>query len=220
MEVYDAARLAILNRQPYPAAWPPLHPAFLAAVTYIFGEGYKVLYAAQALLSTATCLLIYLITKETFGRTAALIALAFSAVYVDAIWYSSVLMAETLGLLFLTLSVYLALKKAPPALSGAMLGLACLTKGVYLIALPAVCAWHVLRFGLKAGAPILLSLPDTSFSMLLGEWYTAVPSSEPVAVLHPEGLTLAIRDGDFAARFSVAPGDSFRIAIETAPPKR
>lgn len=74
--------------------------------------------------------------------------------------------------------------------------------------------------GLMAGVPILLALPDTSFSLLLGEGYTAVPSSEPVAVLHPEGLTLAIRDGEFATRFSIATGDSFRISIETAPPKR
>ena len=73
--------------------------------------------------------------------------------------------------------------------------------------------------GLRAGGQILLAFPDTSFSLLLGEGYTAVPSGEPVAVLHPEGLTLAVRDGELATRFSVAAGDSFRIFATAAPKK-
>ena len=48
-------------------------------------------------------------------------------------------------------------------------------------------------------------------ALRLGEGYTSVPSGEPVAVLHREGLTLALRDAEFAARFAVAAGDSFRI---------
>lgn len=74
--------------------------------------------------------------------------------------------------------------------------------------------------GLKAGGQILLAFPDTSFTLPLGEGYTAVPSGEPVAVLHPEGLTLAVRDGEFARRFSVAAGDSFQLSVTTALPNR
>ncbi len=76
------------------------------------------------------------------------------------------------------------------------------------------------RLGLKAGGQILLAFPDTTLTLLLGEGYTAVPSGEPVAVLHPEGLTLAVRDGEFASRFSVAAGDSFQLSPPTALPKR
>ena len=167
MAVYDASRLALLSRMPYASDWPPLYPLLLSAVSMVFGKGYAVLYAAQAFLSTLTCLLIYLITKETFGRAAAFIALAAAAVYVDTIWYSAVLMAETTGLLFLTLTVYLMLKRKHPALSGAAFGLACLTKGLYLIALPALCAWNIIRLGFKEGTLHSLKLAAVSLLLIL-----------------------------------------------------
>lgn len=192
MAYYDAARLAILNHQPYPVDWPPLYPIFLAAVTYVFGESYLVLYAAQTVLSTLTCLLIYLITKETFGRAAAFIALAVAAVYVDTLWYSAVLMAETMGVSLLVLTVYLLLKKARPALSGAAFGLTCLTKGAYLIALPAICAWNVIRFGFKEGTRksliliavfLLVVLPWTIFNSRRSNSFVLLEAHTGVSML-------------------------------------
>lgn len=71
--------------------------------------------------------------------------------------------------------------------------------------------------GLRAGQTIRLAFRDTSLSLLLGAGYTAVPRGEPVAVLHAESLTLAIRDGEFATRFAIAAGDSFRVFTASAP---
>lgn len=104
---------------------------------------------------------------------------------------------------------------APPLTSGVITGI-----GGHGNAYTSIRSSSYDSLGLMAGTTILLSLPDTSFSLLLGEGYTAVPSGESVAVLHAEGLTLAVRNGEFATRFSVAIGDSFRISIETAPPER
>ncbi len=67
------------------------------------------------------------------------------------------------------------------------------------------------ELGFRAGTPVQLVLADTAFTLLLGEDYTSVPSGEPVAVLHREGLTLAVRDEEFVTRFAVAVGDTFRL---------
>ncbi len=167
MVLYDSARLAFLNNAPYTADWPPLYPLFLAAVTRLFGEGYFILYAAQAVLSTLTCLLIYLASREAFDKRAGLAALLVSAAYIDSVWYSAVLMAETLGLLLLTGAVYLLLKREGRLLAGLVFGLACLTKGVYLITLPAVFAWEAARHGLKKGAVNSLKFGAVSLLLIL-----------------------------------------------------
>ena len=67
--------------------------------------------------------------------------------------------------------------------------------------------------GLRAGDRVRLALPDTTFAARLGVDYTSVPSGEAVVVLHREGLTLAVRDAEFATRFAVAAGDSFRVFL-------
>ena len=138
---WDAARLAILHGSPYTAGWTPLYPAILALATKLFGEGYAVLYLANALFSTLTCLYVYLCAKEVFGRRAAYLSLAISAVYIDTIWYCGVMMAETLGALLLTIAVYRVIKNRNFALTGAVFGLACMTKGLFMLALPAFLFW-------------------------------------------------------------------------------
>ena len=75
------------------------------------------------------------------------------------------------------------------------------------------------EIGLRAGAWVRLSLPDTTFAARLGADYAAVPSGEPVVVLHREGLTFAVRDAEFATRFAVAAGDSFRVFLGAAAAK-
>ena len=146
MALYDSARLAILQHGKYIWDWPPVYPALLAAVTLVFGEGPLKLYLAQALLSSLTCLLIYLTAKETFNRPTGVIALFISCFYVDMIWYSGVLLAETLGVLMLCGVVYLLLRRKSPVLTGLLFGLTCLAKGVYLVTFPALLVWIYLIY--------------------------------------------------------------------------
>lgn len=152
MADYDGARLALLGHGEYLVDWPPVYPFLLAAVTFVFGEGYLPLYAAQSVLSTLTCLVLYFTAKRTFNRTAGVIALLISCFYVDMVWYSSVLLAETLGVLLLCLVVYLLLLKKSPAFAGALFGLTCLVKGVYLITFPALLLWLFLLHDRRAAA--------------------------------------------------------------------
>ena len=145
MEVWDQARLALAAGQAYQAHWTPLFPITLAAVTRIFGDSYVLMNMVNVVLSTATCLVIYLGAREAFGRKAGFLALLLAATYVDFIWYCSVMLAETMGLLFFTLAAYFVIRGRSAALAGFMLGLACLTKALFIIGLPAFVFWYWFR---------------------------------------------------------------------------
>jgi len=66
--------------------------------------------------------------------------------------------------------------------------------------------------GLTPGMRLHVVFSDAAIVMSVGRTYTDVPTGDPVAVLHREGLTFAIRDGDFAETYGIAIGDRFTIA--------
>jgi len=141
MAVWDKARISILSGKKYDVNWPPVYPLFLAAISFLFGNSYLILGITQAFISALTCFLIYLIAKNIFNNKVGLISLIISCFYIDMIWYAGVLMAETLGLFLLLTVVYLILKEKSYITTGILFGLTCLTKGVFLIALPGIIIW-------------------------------------------------------------------------------
>ncbi len=141
MALWDEYRLSILHGLPYPVGWTPLYPALLALLTKLFGESYLIFNMANAFFSALTCLYIYLCAKEVFGRKTAYISLLISAVYIDMIWYCGVMLAETFTIFLLTVLVYNIIKNGSPIVSGIIFGLTCLTKGSFLICLPALLFW-------------------------------------------------------------------------------
>jgi S-adenosylmethionine hydrolase len=71
--------------------------------------------------------------------------------------------------------------------------------------------------GLRAGDWIQVAFADTAVTMIVGKDYTDVPTGTPLAVLHREGLTFAIRDGNFSATYGVGAGDGFVIRASVRP---
>ncbi len=65
--------------------------------------------------------------------------------------------------------------------------------------------------GLVAGRRIRVAFSDTQLTLVIGRDYTDVPSGVPLAVLHREGLTFAVRDGDFSSTYGIAAGAPFTI---------
>lgn len=163
---WDQARLSILNGLPYTAAWPPFYPAFLALVTKLFGESYTVLNLGNAFLTSLTGLLIYFCAKEVFDKRTARLALLFSVLYADFIWYCGVLMGENLAVPLFTLLVYSVVKDRHPVVNGLLLGLTCMAKGLFILSAPALVFWLYYKYrnegwlkkALLSGAVTVLTL--------------------------------------------------------------
>jgi len=124
----------------------PVYPLFLAACYKIFGREY---YAAprviQSLAGALVCVLVYAIAAPFFGRGVALLAAAMAAVYPFFVYYSGVLLTETLFTLALTLFMYLVLGidrrafrgiLAPAAVAGVLAGATVLLKPSFLTFVP------------------------------------------------------------------------------------
>lgn len=142
MALWDKARLSLAAGLGYPADWTPLYPLLLAGVTKIFGNSYLLMNLVNAVLSAATTLVIYLAARAAFGRKAGFLALLLAVFCVDFIWYCSVMLAETLGLLLVSVVMYLVIRGRSAALAGFFFGLTCLTKAVFIIAMPAFLFWY------------------------------------------------------------------------------
>ncbi len=89
----------------------PLYAYFIAAVYFIFGHHYEMIWLIQALIRAFSALLIYLICKKLFKeeeyRRIGWIAAVIFGFYPDLIEISAMLMTETFFILLLLIVVYL-----------------------------------------------------------------------------------------------------------------
>ncbi len=170
MKGYDRAAVALLEQQPlgvhtverylfHPLGSDTYHPPgyyyFLAGVYGIFGHSYLAVRVVQALLDTFTCMLIYLLGKQVLGEIPGLLAAAFSAVYPPLIFYTGVLLTESLSTFLLAGAAWLLLCSAGAQqrrryalliAAGLLLGLAALTRSALLIVVPIALLWLLLIF--------------------------------------------------------------------------
>ena len=71
------------------------------------------------------------------------------------------------------------------------------------------------RLGLEAGDTIVVAFGDEQIEMILADRYDDVDAGEPVAVLHRQSLTLAIRNGNFSKTHGLEPGMTFQLLRPT-----
>jgi tetratricopeptide (TPR) repeat protein len=147
----------------------PLYPLFLAAVYAIGGHDYLLPRLVQAVLGSLSCVLVYLIGKRLFSRTTGLLAGLAGALCWILIYFDNELLIPVL-LVFLVLAFFYALIRALDgwmwgstggsstaatvlsAVSGALYGLATITRPNVLVFLP-VLAWAFHRC-VKRGFPL------------------------------------------------------------------
>lgn len=121
---------------------PPLYPLMLAGIYQVCGHHPGLVRLWQALMGTATCGLLYGIGRRLGGQRTGLIAAGLGACYPLLVFFTGVLMAETLLVLLTTAALLLALRLAVAplvgnaALLGGVLGLAGLCKPVVLAWVP------------------------------------------------------------------------------------
>jgi 4-amino-4-deoxy-L-arabinose transferase-like glycosyltransferase len=117
----------------------PLYPYFLSVIFRLTGGNVYAAYLVQILLSSLTCVFIYLASKEAFNKITAAAAGFISCFYGPFIFYSSIMLSETLGIFLISASIYslcrfLTVKKITLlAAGGALLGAASLARPNFLL---------------------------------------------------------------------------------------
>ena len=133
----------------------PLYPYFIALIYKIFGIKLFAVRIIQVLMSSATCLLYYYISKKIWGVRAGVIASLLATFYNIYIFYVPLhlkptlyIFLETLCILFLCLSIYKEKKRYFIA-SGIFLGLMSFTRGNTLLIVPFLIIWVFSSYNYK-----------------------------------------------------------------------
>ena len=112
----------------------PVYPLLLAASQGLFPHSLVPIRLAQAVVSAVTCLLVFYLGRAVFGQAAGLWAGAMAAVYPFFVFYTGLVLSETLFIALLVLLVMLewrVLSHSSPwaaAATGVVAGLAALTR--------------------------------------------------------------------------------------------
>lgn len=147
----------------------PFYPYFLAIVYRVFGTGATVARLAQAVLGSASCVLLALAGRRFLSARAGLAAGALVALYAPAIWFDGLVQKGALGGFFMAILLWTLgeFNRRPRAVwifaVGLTLGVFSLTRENALLLVPLVAAWVVLdgagrsRRERAAGCAILLA---------------------------------------------------------------
>ena len=84
----------------------PFYAIFLSLFRLLFSENNFGIYLIQVVINTLTLLFIYFTAKNLFNKNVALLSLLLSALFDSYIFYSGLIMPQTLEIFFLTLLIY------------------------------------------------------------------------------------------------------------------
>ena len=108
---YDRIALELLAGNGFSSAsTAPLYPVFLSLIYRFFGHSFLAVRIIQAVIGSASIFIVYLIAGEIFSEKAGLIAGSISAVYPFFIFFTGLLLTETL-FIFLLLCLIFFLRK-------------------------------------------------------------------------------------------------------------
>ena len=124
----------------------PGYPVFLAGCFAMLGESAAGVRLVQAVIGAATCLLVFALARGLFGQTAGLIAGALAAIYPFFIFYTGLVLTETLFI---------------ATLAGAML----------LLVRAERSRWRLLAAGVVTGVGILIRPSMLLMAPLLAIWW-------------------------------------------------
>ncbi|MFH1859535.1 MAG: glycosyltransferase family 39 protein [bacterium] len=128
MYTYHEQALGVLSGSfpQEPFYYNPLYPYFLAVIYWLTSNNIVMVYVFQLLLGLLTCMLVYLISRDMFNRTTAIIAAMLTCLSFDLILYTGILLSATLDTFLCLLSIFLLLKlkKSPTILATIACGIA------------------------------------------------------------------------------------------------
>lgn len=142
----------------------PLYPVFLGVCYFIGGFNTLAYFIPQVILGSLTCLTVYLLGKYLFGRKVAVLAGTAMVFYSDLVLWTYRIRIETLFIFLLTLGFLLFLKSRDRKnnylvlISGAIFGLACLTRVALILFVPVLLAWQMFFFSRDARLNLKVSV--------------------------------------------------------------
>jgi tetratricopeptide (TPR) repeat protein len=166
----------------------PLYPYFVSVLYAISGSSQLFVGIVQALIGSASCVLVYLVARRFIAEAAAFVAGLISSLYGVFIYLDSELVPHTLAtFLILAAALVLAMVKRKSRLriyllSGLLIGLAAIAEPSLILFGPLTIIWLLLGF-------------KGRFSWKLARWGTLL-AGMAVAIL-PVTLQNAVRSGDF-----------------------
>ena len=98
----------------------PLYPYFLGAIYAIFGRDLLIVRVIQALIGSASCVLLGLAGERLFSRRAGLAAGLAMALWAPAIFFDSLLQKSVLDMFFMCLSLWLISRIVSPPEGGCL----------------------------------------------------------------------------------------------------
>ena len=202
---------------------PPLYGLFLAGIYQVFGHAPAIVRIAQAVIGTMTCWLIYMLGCK-MGRGNArvgLVAAGLFAIYPLFVFFSAVLMAETLLVFLTTASVVCCVRfwqqstYTRAIFFGIAVGLSALCKPVLLPWLPAIlCVWawkshlprvqKAARIAVVIGSVSAVILPWTTRNYALSGEIVPISANLGINLLvgaHPQGRGYYDNKIDYLAHY-------------------
>jgi 4-amino-4-deoxy-L-arabinose transferase-like glycosyltransferase len=127
----------------------PLYPLLVAGVYTVVGPNPVAVYGVQAVLGTLMLLGLYLLTNRMLGQRQALMTLICAVFYTPLTAFCGTLLTETLCLLLLVWGWYSFVRAEQSnetvwyGVSGALMGLCCLSRSVVLVVAILMGLWRV-----------------------------------------------------------------------------
>ncbi|MBU2446081.1 MAG: glycosyltransferase family 39 protein [Bacteroidetes bacterium] len=125
----------------------PAYPYFLAIIYSIFGQSFLLVGIIQVLFSSINIFIIYLIGRNFHSSKVGYISALITAVYGPLIFYSALILSETLQVFFVSILILLLSKfnfeinKKWAFLTGMLIGIAAIFRANILIFFPGVILW-------------------------------------------------------------------------------
>lgn len=129
----------------------PLYPYFLGTLYTIFGRDFTAVRAAQCVLGSATCVLLFLLARRLFGAREGVISGLLAATYSTFIFQDNMLLKSVVIMFFVSLALLVLSRTHRPFTTrslfagGLLYGIAICGRGNLLLALPFLLAWIAIR---------------------------------------------------------------------------
>lgn len=197
---YDSVGLSLaagtgftIHGMPY-LIHPPGYPLFLGFLYLLFGHSYAAVKVAQSVLGALTCVLILLIGERLFTKRVGMLAAAIAAVYPHLVYYTGILMSETLFVFLATVFLYALawlredVSPRRSALAGVALGLASLTRPMLMFIPVLLYVWIWREFGNKTRALAVVAMIWASMAVVILPWtvrnYVVTGAVVPIVATH------------------------------------